>query len=375
MSSHNNIQGHAPLVEYPWCHEIDRILESSIGKNPAYSPFLFDCVMSLTYIDATAGLEKAVEFCHNCGENFNAHIGFTNLCATCYRNNKWKFQKAAKPQSGALGKLSSEVILKFIEHLSPSFKKVLAIGGSGYADALIEHSSGISILAEVKSAPLLTYSLLLCVKSITETRHHEKASLTFSQLRECDSGLNMHGGLAIPLGKVGSVKWPFKKFADFVEEKANLPVMEACLAEWNSAREAYIKKDKNNVLYYMTNACGSPPLAAKRDHGWPNNEVISDGKTSAGMDRTDDIKKGIYQTLKIGITHKNQSNYKSALISNLPAYRHGSDYVDPITPLLWGLEDDLETINELKVIQRKNLRYAFDYIITLESPLMRDLII
>jgi hypothetical protein len=112
MTTHDNIQGHAPLAEYPWSDQIDRILASSAGKNPAYRPFLFDCVMSLTYIDATAGLEKDVEFCHNCNESFNAHIGFTNLCASCYRNKKWKFQKAAKPQSGALGKLSSEVILK-----------------------------------------------------------------------------------------------------------------------------------------------------------------------------------------------------------------------------------------------------------------------
>ena len=149
--------------------------------------------------------------------------------------------------------------------------------------------------------------------------------------------------------------------------------MNACLKEWKAARKAYINKDKESDMYYLTNACGSPPPEAKRDHGWPNNEVISDGKTSAGMDRTDDIKKGIYQTLKIGITHKTQKNYKSALISNLPAYRHGIDYIDPITSILWGLESDVELLGSKDAISRENLRYVFDNIITLENPLLREL--
>ncbi|NOS74634.1 MAG: hypothetical protein HOP36_08890, partial [Methyloglobulus sp.] len=159
MSS-QEIQGRKPLAEYPWRFDVDRLLDSYIGKNQDFRSFLFDCVMSLSYIDATAGLEKSVEYCNKCSSLFNAHIGFINLCSSCYEGGVWQYQKAAKPQSGALGKLSSEVILKFVEHISPTFKKILAIGGSDYADAYIEHSSGIKILAEVKSAPLLTYPLL-----------------------------------------------------------------------------------------------------------------------------------------------------------------------------------------------------------------------
>ena len=91
--------------------------------------------------------------------------------------------------------------------------------------------------------------------------------------------------------------------------------------------------------------------------------------------KTDDIKKGIYQTLKIGITHKHEVDCKTAIISNLPAYRHNEDYILPFVSMLWGIEDDLEKIGNKDVIVRENLRYLFDYIITLENPLLRELIL
>lgn len=321
-------EGHAPLFEYPWNSDIDRLFESSITKNKEIYPFLFDCVMSLAYMDSTAGLEKSIEYCSNTPLGFNAHVGFINLCACCYDKNIWQYQKAAKPQSGALGKLSSEIILKFIEHLSPNFEKVLVLGGSGYADAVIKHNSGITILAEVKSAPLITYPLLLNIPIAKQYEQHKKVVLTTSQLKTCQSAIDMHGTM-IPLGFVGSENWPFKNFVDFVINDVNEEVIEQSFLAWKTAKTVYINKDKKSPLYYLTNACGSPPIEAKKKYGWPPNEVISDSKTSAGMDRTDDIKKAIYQTLKIGITHRHQNYYKTAIISNLPAYRHHADYVDP----------------------------------------------
>jgi hypothetical protein len=365
--------GRPPLVEYPWVCHIDNLLSSDIGKDARYRTFLFDCVMSLAYIDASAGLEKSIEHCKNCIGEFNAHVGFINLCSPCLEAGEWKYQKAAKPQSGALGKLSSEVILKFVEFSSTTFVKVLAIGGSDYADAYLEHKSGIKILAEVKSAPLITYPLLIKIENIGNSASHSKIVLTSSQFNSCNSALYLHIGQAIPLGKVGSENWPFKTFVEFVTNPKNKIIMEQSLGQWNEARKAYIDKDKSNKMYYFTNACGAPPIEAKRNYGWPQSEVISDGKTSAGMDRTDDIKKGIYQTLKIGVTHKKNKKYKTAIISNLPAYRHGENYVDPIIPVMWGMEGDIKKIAGIDAITRDDLRYIFDYIITLESPLLRDL--
>jgi hypothetical protein len=367
--------GHLPLIEYPWAVEIDRLLESIRRTEPAFRAFLFDAVMSMAYVDATAGLEKNLEYCDNAIGEYNAHIGFINLCSQCYENNSWQYQKAVKPESGALGKLSSELILKFIQHFSENFEHVCVIGGSDYADALIIHKNGLKILAEVKSAPLITYPLLIKINQIDVVKHHHKITLTSSQLKTCDSALYLHNNCIIPLGKTGGENWPFKPFVDFMVDNKNADAIEQQFQTWLAAREAYITKNRQSKIYHLTNACGSPPMEAKKHHSWPHKQVISDSKTSAGMDRTDDIKKGIYQTLKIGLTHKGENDFKTAIISNLPAYRHNDDYLSPLIPMLWGMETDLKTVDGQQVIFREDLRYVFDYIITLENPLLRELVV
>lgn len=62
--------------------------------------------------------------------------------------------------------------------------------------------------------------------------------------------------------------------------------------------------------YWFTNSCGQP---IPRPDTWPHRagtgyESVSDSKTSVGIDRTDDIKKGTYQILKLG-AEGNPSSY------------------------------------------------------------------
>lgn len=370
----NKIKGRKPLLDYPWCSEVDRLLNWLLDKDSHVQAFCFDLVMSASYIDATSGIEKSIEQCDGIDESYNAHLGFINLCSPCYLNNKkWSYQKAVKPQSGAIGKLSSEIILRFIEKLSPQLSEVIAVGGVESADAVLKHSSGMIILAEVKSAPLLTYPFLFQAPESCLQANHEKLIITASQLRACDSAIFLHGGGVIELGKVGDNLWPFKPLIDFIIDDSNILFIEHCINEWLSAKAAYAKKDRANKMYYLANASGSPPQIAKSRDGWPKKESISDSKTSAGMDRTDDIKKGIYQSLKIGSYVKENPDIKTAIISNLPAYRHGEEYVNPFVEMLWGLEEDLSGKNGKRFIPEKRLRRAFDFIITLEEPILRGI--
>lgn len=369
-----SITGREPLADYPWRSEVDRLLNWLLGKDPHIQAFCFDLIMSSAYIDATAGIEKSIEQCDSIDGNYNAHLGFINLCSPCYLNfNKWSYQKAVKPQSGALGKLSSEVILRFIEKLYPHLIEVIAVGGTEAADAVLRHKTGMVILAEVKSAPLLTYPFLFKVPDSSLRGHHEKLVITNSQLRASNSAIFLHGLGAIDLGKFGDHLWPFKPLVDFLTNNENMPTIQHCINEWISARDAYAKKDRQNMMYYLANASGSPPKIAKERDGWPKKESISDSKTSAGMDRTDDIKKGIYQSLKIGTHLKDDPNIKTAIISNLPAYRHGHEYVDPFIDMLWGLDSDIIELSGQKTILTENLRRAFDFIITLEDPILREI--
>jgi len=371
-----NITGRSPLVEYPWRSEVDNLLKWLRNKDSSVKAFCFDVIMSAAYIDATSGVERSIESCESISNGFNSHIGFINLCSPCYiSKNIWIYQKAVKPQSGALGKLSSEVILRFIEKLSNKINNVKAIGGTEAADAILSHQSGMTILAEVKSAPLLTYPFVFNIPQTCIKGNHEKVVITNSQLRSCESGMYFHNVGTINLGKVGDVLWPFKPIVDFILDTNNQTFINKCVDEWISARKAYTIKDRNNKMYYLANACGSPPLIAKERDGWPKNESISDSKTSAGMDRTDDIKKGIYQSIKIGTSIKNNPNVKTAIISNLPAYRHGDYYVYPFENMFWGVEDDFIEVKDGKAILEKDLRRVFDFLITLENPVLRTTVL
>jgi hypothetical protein len=195
--------------------------------------------------------------------------------------------------------------------------------------------------------------------------------MTASQLKHCQSAIYMHNQQYISLGRASHDLWPFKQAIDYILNPINSSQVLGFVQTWLNAREAYMNRDKSQKLYYLANASGNPPKIAKDRDGWPKKESISDSKTSAGMDRTDDIKKGIYQVLKIGSSFREETNLKTAIISNLPAYRHGKEYVEPFINMLWGIEADVEEIDGVSSISRDKLKQVFDFIITIEEPILR----
>ena len=354
-----------PLCDYPWKDDAERLIQWVKPKDRHYHAFIFDVCMSLAYIDTSRNLENSVEHCPNCPDDFNGHLGFINLCSPCYELGEvWQYQQAAKPSSGALGKLSSEIILKFVEIIFDDIVDTFAIGGSGIADAFLKFADGSQAFAEVKSAPLLTYPVLVKFK---QAKHkHVGHNLTSSQFKLLPSAMYMHDGNYIDMGQIKSEGWPFKGIVDyFLSSKKE--ETDKLLETWLKTRSAYRDKDRNSPYYYLANASGAPPKVAKDEHNWPVKASISDGKTSAGIDRTDDIKKGIYQTMKIGAKYFDIGSVKSALISNLPAYRHGEEYIEPFMTAVWGREADFEIKDGESFLSKRNTRKVFDYFITLDE--------
>lgn len=368
-----DIKGREPLEDYSWSAEVDRLLSWLQAKDPSTRAFCFDLVMSAAYLDATSGVEASLEQCENVPSIYNTHLGFINLCSPCYvLEETWVNQKAVKPQSGALGKLSSEVILKFVEKLYPKLTKVVAVGGTEVADAVLYHENGDCILAEVKSAPLMTYPFFFQVPETSLRGHHQKVVLTSSQLKTCRSAISLHDEGFIDLGQPKDDNWPFSGLVSYLTNPQNEATICKSVEHWKLGKEAYTNKERSEKVFYLVNASGRPPAIARDRDDWPQKASISDGKTSAGMDRTDDIKKGIYQTLKIGKSYAHYTNVKTALVSNLPAYRHGDEYVAPFVGLLWGEDSDIATIEGLECIPVTKLKRIFDLILTLEEPILRE---
>jgi len=373
--------GDEPLITFPWHNEADRIINWSKERDATSKAFAFDLLMSLSYIDTIENKAKHLTYYDSLFEDYHLHLGFINLCAPIYiREQRWIHQKAAKPQSGSIGKLTSEVILRFLKILYPQFTEVKSIGGSGIADAYLKHSDGRVIIAEIKASPLMTFPFLFKGDRIRANVNPKNLSTT--QIQQLESCLYTHGDECIPLGKLRDDLWPFRAVADFICDTSNATAVESIVQRWDEIRNAYRNRDRSNPYFYVANASGTPPKIARDRDNWPTGESISDSKTSAGLDRTDDIKKGIYQTFKMSVEsarHFPDIDLKTALITNLPAYRHGVDYIEPFYDVMWLFEGSL--IEEKKADDDKgestysctsnDLKRPFDYIIALDDAFLR----
>ena len=139
---------------------------------------------------------------------------------------------------------------------------------------------------------------------------------------------------------------------------------------------SYTNKDKQLSLYWLTNDCGTPSPIPEN---WPKRkecgyESVSDSKTSAGMDRTDDIKKGIYQVLKLGAEYKTKyENVRTAIISNLPAIRHYDEYLLTIKDIVWTMSNEPYKTKLGELPFGASIYNLFDGIISLTKSDIRDM--
>ena len=102
---------------------------------------------------------------------------------------------------------------------------------------------------------------------------------------------------------------------------------------------------------------------------------MSDSKTSVGMDRTDDIKKGIYQVLKLGSVskpHDSKWDCKVGLISNIHAARHFDAYLESLRDIVWTLDTTGKAKRISDLPAEQELFNLFDGIIALTVTLSRD---
>lgn len=142
---------------------------------------------------------------------------------------------------------------------------------------------------------------------------------------------------------------------------------------WTVSFDAYCKKDDTENIFWLTNACGKP---SKLPKDWTGGVTcISDEKTSVGMDRTDDIKKGIYQVLKLGAEGKLEETEwkcKVGILSNIHPARHFNAYLKPIKDLIWTITNN-KNIEFAKDLDPNLPMYnLFDGIITFTDNYIRD---
>lgn len=327
-------------------------------------------------------------YCRNDG-NPKLVLPFVNCCPIHAINGQFVFHKSSKPTSAIIGTATSRVLLLFFQSIfNKTGKKLKVYNASEPADAIIlDNANHNAFFAEIKASPLLTMAIAMGCNEITDTDERgnqvsvehcstKNTNLFGSDLfvmlpKEAEAGKWKF--TYYPLGKKANKEDVFFSYSGISSLLDDVDFINDYLSYWKTSFNLYCQKDNRSNIFWFTNACGKPaPLPDDWEGG---TTCISDAKTSVGMDRTDDIKKGIYQVLKLGSEGKHvhsKWNYKVGIISNIHPARHFTEYIKPIKDLIWTTATEKNIKFAADLPKDTPLYNLFDGILTFTESYIRD---
>lgn len=323
-----------------------------------------------------------------CEMNFPKLIlPFVNCCPEHALKGEFIFHKSSKPTSAKIGQATSRILLLFYQEIFNRFgKPIKVLKATEPADAIFYNPIEKKIfLGEIKSSPLLTMALAMDCESLTT--FDENGNIVSLHHQEMNNPCVLHHNINILIPNVNK-QWEPSYYSIGTKEFNNDEVfaykgisrlldderfIDDYLNYWMISFNAYCNKDESSNIYWLINACGKP---ANLPETWAGGTTcISDEKTSVGMDRTDDIKKGIYQVLKLGVEGKLEYtgwDCKVGILSNIHPARHFNVYLRPIKDLIWTIcpEKDVDFAKDLD--PNAPMYNLFDGIITFTDNYIRD---
>ena len=264
---------------------------------------------------------------------------------------------------------------------------VRTMADNGLVDAFLIGPEEICLF-EIKSAPLIPFPIQAESLPLTDLDDDSSEPIPIGlhsnvTSQGVDASLIIDSELRIPVGP--SQQFKDKEHYDWIlswlQTDDNLSVY---LESWVDTFRGYADPGARGPTYWLTNGCGTPN---PRPQDWPRRsgsgyETISDPKSSVGLDRTDDVKKGIYQVLKISTHFKEffpSGSYRIfvALVTNIHAVKHHEGYLAELEDLVWTLDGVdrsyvLERDNGLAIIDSSHLYNLFDALISFTRPHFRD---
>ncbi len=349
---------------------------------------LFDLAVTALYLERvpTTGWYYCDE-----GNDTRLVYPFVNACPACTLDGRFRHLRSGKPESANIGKATSTILAAFLDVQARAVKgpeyQVRTLSDNGLVDAYLIGPKIIGLF-EIKSAPLVAFPLEMATSALTTlddelgelvpTETHSSATVPPGQ----QAFLMIDETLRIPVGDphTFSSKTHYDAILDWLADDTNL---DAFVGSWANTFAGYADETRRGRTYWLTNGCGSP---RPRPADWPRRrgsgyETISDGKSSVGLDRTDDVKKGIYQVLKISTHYKEffpsgEFEVFAALVSNIHAVKHHDDYLRELEDLVWTLDGQsrsyvLSRDEDVTVIETKHLYNLFDALISFTKPHFR----
>lgn len=279
-----------------------------------------------------------------------------------------------KPGSDKIGDISSSVIALMLQILGKHTQNGWYVRRAKRPVSDIDvvlYNDSIVALGEIKASPLFPLPLALPLRS--EMRAPDEEGNPHSILEHTPVTLPLstidqiflyHPTMQklFALGKPGEPEFPMRKFRDEYAHQTELLLK--FMHEWRKTYEGYERRWSNqgdDRLRWLTCGCGGD---------------VDDSKNAPGLDRTDDIKKGVYQMLKLGEQFAKRCQKKSikiCLLANTHAVRHHQDYLAGLDDLVWTHEDRLEVENTLwRKVRVEDLVNLYDATITFTRSHFRD---
>lgn len=281
---------------------------------------------------------------------------FVNCCPRCVAKGEFKHCISKKPASGRIGKLCSEVLGKMILSLSQirGHNQLTIYSAAEPVDLIIHDAHNRFItLAEIKSAPLFALPLLCPTSILTETQSGELCTINehrrvniFSDTKLSVFLPDETGTRSYEIGSFENMQSSVFTLMRFVELSRSTDFLARYMRCWKRIWDSYCLRNSSDALFWFSGGCGAPrPVPADWPHrisasGGP--ESISDAKTSVGCDRTDDIKKAVYQLMKIRreVAAPDRTwTLNIVILSNTHAARHEEEYVNPIKQIIWTTDE------------------------------------
>ena len=319
-------------------------------------------------------------------------LPYTNCCPRHAIANDFYFHISGKPNSGKIGTVTARLLLLFYQEIfrQQGFEEII-LRGTEPVDAIIINDKKKKVFfAEIKASPLVTLPLSNSSEQLTVENEGEIVPLphsvgvlsnlyetefdVFVPLFESEKWIEKYFSIGTKTELTDSY-FGFRGIADLIENDNDF--FDVYINFWKKSLQSYFPKSNQNI-YWLTNACGTPaPIPVnwqKRGKG-EGFESVSDSKTSVGMDRTDDIKKGIYQVLKLGVEGKlsgSDWDYKVGIISNIHPARHFDDYLKSLKDVVWtnDMTGNAKFVGDLP--DEQPIYNLFDAIVALTQTLARD---
>lgn len=331
----------------------------------------FDLCLSLLYAERVA--HRQWLYCPRTPPK--CFYTYLKSCPRCGRIDE-QARVAHKPSSDSIGRYTTVCLTAILDELCKrtqnGWRVRLIASARGEVDLLLVSNKQL-ILGEVKASPLVAFPIgVLLEESLEEevggeqryvNRHISTDVLGWKSqpvyLFVPDVNRTIPLRLEFPEGGQAHTVVPDRNHAELTED------LKVVIDAWKRMLDGYTSRwNQYADLRWFTFGCGGE---------------VDDSKNAPGLDRTDDIKKGLYQAIKLTEKYRmncSKQRVRVGLISNIHPVVHYSEYLQGVEDAVWTHESKLESDQHApalwKRVRASDLSPFYDVLFTLTGSWFRN---